>query len=328
MTNDPFEGGTHSCDIALIKPIFVEDRLFAFAISVAHWSEVGGGRARQHLAHRDRDLSGGRALPRHPRLPGRRDHRRRDRADPRERALAGAIPRRFQRRARRRAHRRDAAPRGPSPLRHPRGQGHLRPYPGNQPAPEPGRRRGAPRRRLRRRRLDRWRRHFRGALPRRGHRPHPGRHHHLRFHRHQPDGSGADQLRLRCPRFGGQDRVQVAGGPAGALQRGLVPPGEPGLPARHRVHRREARAHRLVLRGLRPRLRACLEGAGRSRARALQRGLLHEPRRHVFLWPRPGERRGLRPHRARHRRLGCDRVGRRHQRAHRHHRRRHLQLFG
>ncbi len=42
MTNDPFEGGTHSCDIALIKPIFEDDRLFAFAISVAHWSEVGG----------------------------------------------------------------------------------------------------------------------------------------------------------------------------------------------------------------------------------------------------------------------------------------------
>ena len=42
MTNDPFEGGTHSCDIALIKPIFVEGSLFAFAISVAHWSEVGG----------------------------------------------------------------------------------------------------------------------------------------------------------------------------------------------------------------------------------------------------------------------------------------------
>ena len=42
MTNDPFEGGTHSCDIALIKPLFVDGRLFAFAISVAHWSEVGG----------------------------------------------------------------------------------------------------------------------------------------------------------------------------------------------------------------------------------------------------------------------------------------------
>ena len=42
MTNDPFEGGTHTCDIALIKPVFVDGALFAFAISVAHWSEVGG----------------------------------------------------------------------------------------------------------------------------------------------------------------------------------------------------------------------------------------------------------------------------------------------
>ncbi len=42
MTNDPFEGGTHTADIALIKPVFVEGELLAFAISVAHWSEVGG----------------------------------------------------------------------------------------------------------------------------------------------------------------------------------------------------------------------------------------------------------------------------------------------
>jgi N-methylhydantoinase B len=42
MTNDPYEGGTHTCDIALIKPIFVAGRLEAFAIAVAHWIEVGG----------------------------------------------------------------------------------------------------------------------------------------------------------------------------------------------------------------------------------------------------------------------------------------------
>ena len=42
MTNDPFEGGTHTCDIALIKPVFVGEKLLGFAISVAHWSEVGG----------------------------------------------------------------------------------------------------------------------------------------------------------------------------------------------------------------------------------------------------------------------------------------------
>jgi N-methylhydantoinase B len=42
MTNDPYAGGTHTADIALINPVFVGDRLTAFAIAVAHWSEVGG----------------------------------------------------------------------------------------------------------------------------------------------------------------------------------------------------------------------------------------------------------------------------------------------
>ena len=42
MTNDPFEGGTHTCDVALIRPLFDGDTLRAFAIAVAHWSEVGG----------------------------------------------------------------------------------------------------------------------------------------------------------------------------------------------------------------------------------------------------------------------------------------------
>jgi N-methylhydantoinase B len=42
LMNNPYEGGTHLCDIAVIKPIFIQDRLVAFAIAVAHWSEVGG----------------------------------------------------------------------------------------------------------------------------------------------------------------------------------------------------------------------------------------------------------------------------------------------
>ncbi|MDP6589397.1 MAG: hydantoinase B/oxoprolinase family protein [Alphaproteobacteria bacterium] len=42
MTNDPFEGGTHTCDVALIRPLFDGGTLRAFAIAVAHWSEVGG----------------------------------------------------------------------------------------------------------------------------------------------------------------------------------------------------------------------------------------------------------------------------------------------
>ena len=42
LMNNPYEGGTHLCDIAVMKPIFMENRLVAFAIAVAHWSEVGG----------------------------------------------------------------------------------------------------------------------------------------------------------------------------------------------------------------------------------------------------------------------------------------------
>ena len=42
LLNNPFEGGTHLCDVCIIRPIFVDGQLVAFAIAVAHWSEVGG----------------------------------------------------------------------------------------------------------------------------------------------------------------------------------------------------------------------------------------------------------------------------------------------
>lgn len=42
-TNDPYAGGgTHLCDVALVRPIFFRDRLVAFAAAKGHWSEVGG----------------------------------------------------------------------------------------------------------------------------------------------------------------------------------------------------------------------------------------------------------------------------------------------
>ena len=40
--NNPFEGGTHLCDVCIIRPIFVDEQIVAFGIAVAHWSEVGG----------------------------------------------------------------------------------------------------------------------------------------------------------------------------------------------------------------------------------------------------------------------------------------------
>lgn len=42
MTNGPYDGGTHTCDIALIQPIFVAGEMVAFGVSITHWTEVGG----------------------------------------------------------------------------------------------------------------------------------------------------------------------------------------------------------------------------------------------------------------------------------------------
>ena len=42
LTNDAFEGGTHSCDFAIIRPLFHQGEVYAFAIAVAHLLDVGG----------------------------------------------------------------------------------------------------------------------------------------------------------------------------------------------------------------------------------------------------------------------------------------------
>ncbi|CAI2931843.1 hydantoinase B/oxoprolinase family protein [Aminobacter niigataensis] len=42
VTNDPFRGGTHACDFAIVRPVFASGEIIAFAINVAHWLDVGG----------------------------------------------------------------------------------------------------------------------------------------------------------------------------------------------------------------------------------------------------------------------------------------------
>lgn len=42
LSNDPYAGGTHSCDFAIVKPLFVGGRIIAYAINVAHYIDVGG----------------------------------------------------------------------------------------------------------------------------------------------------------------------------------------------------------------------------------------------------------------------------------------------
>jgi N-methylhydantoinase B len=40
--NDPYTGGTHQNDVKVIRPIFHEGEVFAFAIALCHWPDVGG----------------------------------------------------------------------------------------------------------------------------------------------------------------------------------------------------------------------------------------------------------------------------------------------
>lgn len=56
LINDPYVASTHCNDVHLVKPIFYEGDLIAFATSTAHWSDVGGilpgslnSRARTHF---------------------------------------------------------------------------------------------------------------------------------------------------------------------------------------------------------------------------------------------------------------------------------------
>ncbi len=42
MVNDPDVTGTHYNDVSILKPIYIDGGLFAFAISISHWTDVGG----------------------------------------------------------------------------------------------------------------------------------------------------------------------------------------------------------------------------------------------------------------------------------------------
>lgn len=43
VTNDPYSGGTHFNDVRVLRPIFADDELIAWAMANGHWSDVGGG---------------------------------------------------------------------------------------------------------------------------------------------------------------------------------------------------------------------------------------------------------------------------------------------
>jgi N-methylhydantoinase B len=41
-TNVPYNGGTHTCDVCLVRPIVIAGRVVAFAVSITHWIDIGG----------------------------------------------------------------------------------------------------------------------------------------------------------------------------------------------------------------------------------------------------------------------------------------------
>lgn len=42
LFNDPFTGGTHFCDVRVVRPVFYDGELLAFTVVNGHWSDVGG----------------------------------------------------------------------------------------------------------------------------------------------------------------------------------------------------------------------------------------------------------------------------------------------
>ena len=40
--NDPYLGGTHFNDVSIIRPIFHDGEVIAYAQSNGHWADVGG----------------------------------------------------------------------------------------------------------------------------------------------------------------------------------------------------------------------------------------------------------------------------------------------
>jgi len=42
IVNDPYRAGTHNQDVRLVRPIFLDGEIYAFAVACAHWSDMGG----------------------------------------------------------------------------------------------------------------------------------------------------------------------------------------------------------------------------------------------------------------------------------------------
>ena len=89
IANDPYEsGGIHLPDVFIIKPIYVNDELEAFAGTVAHQADIGGLVSGSNATEVRRDLPGRPADPNAQALRTRRSQRDTVRHDKNQRARA------------------------------------------------------------------------------------------------------------------------------------------------------------------------------------------------------------------------------------------------
>lgn len=63
FTNLPELGGNHLPDVKAIRPVFAEDRLVGFAVSLAHWADIGGGWPGSYLADATESFQEGLRIP-------------------------------------------------------------------------------------------------------------------------------------------------------------------------------------------------------------------------------------------------------------------------
>jgi N-methylhydantoinase B len=42
IVNDPYSGGTHFCDVRIVRPVFYEGKMIAMMLSNGHWADMGG----------------------------------------------------------------------------------------------------------------------------------------------------------------------------------------------------------------------------------------------------------------------------------------------
>ena len=53
LHNDPYTGGTHLNDVALLMPLFADGQLFIFPVVRAHWGDVGASIGARNMPYFD-----------------------------------------------------------------------------------------------------------------------------------------------------------------------------------------------------------------------------------------------------------------------------------